>query len=170
MSIDQITTPVTLYEGETWVYQCPLSRSRVSLKLETIAKVGSTGQKSTVDCSEGELYLSTRRLVYVASPQAPTRRYHVAGKGDRDMSTVSIPLDRIRDSRLHQPWLGPSGWVAVVVPVAEGGMEPSSEVWQARVGWKEGGVYEFAEAFEKAERARKAGQAHVEDLPQYSET
>lgn len=99
-----------------------------------------------------------------------TGRHHVEGKGDRNFETLAVPLDRISDTHLHQPWIGPSGWGAVVAPVKGGGMEPEDSVWKLKMVWKDGGVYDFVGAFERCLEANARGQEHIEELPVYSET
>lgn len=172
MSVNQIQLPPATYAGETFVHKTNPSSQRVTATLETIGTSSSTSTTAaTIQSSHGTVYLSTRRLIYVPeiALESTTSSYHIAGKGDRNFESVSIPLDRISDSHLHQPWIGPNGWVAVVAPVEGGGMEPESSMWMLKLVFKDGGVYEFVDAFTKSVEARQRGQGHIEDLPVYTE-
>lgn len=177
MSVNQIECPVKPYAGETWVYQCPLPTSRISLSGKTIGSSSSSSRSSSsteggeLSSSSGQLYLSTRRLVYIpsASETSSPPRHRVFGRGDRNFESLSVPLDRISSTQLQQPWIGPSGWVCLVSPLAGGGLEPETLAWQLKLVFRDGGVYEFVEAYERSQRARQAGQSHIEELPEYSE-
>lgn len=170
MSVNQIECPVKPYAGETWVYQCPIPTSRISLTGKTVGS--STSDGGELSSSSGQLYLSTRRLIYIPSTSdtsSSPSRHRVIGRGDRNFESLSIPLDRISSTQLQQPWIGPSGWLCLVSPLSGGGLEPESSAWQLKLVFREGGVYEFVEAYERSQRARQAGQGHIEELPVYSE-
>lgn len=166
MSLNQLQKPVSPYPGEIWVYQCLAPASRVTIKAETIGTDPAAGK---IDSSSGSVYLSTRRLIYVPEEaESNSCGHHVKGKGDRNFESLSIPLDRISDTHLRQPWIGPTGWVAIVAPVTDGGMDPENSMWKLELLFKDGGVYDFVEAFNKSQEARQRGQNHTEELPVYT--
>lgn len=95
----------------------------------------------------------------------------------------------MHDSRVTAPWFGPNQWVAVVQPVANGGIPSHHAAVELKITFKDGGAYDFHNQFaELKERvhqatqlARDSGQSragtggvdynsvHLEQLPAYED-
>lgn len=110
--------------------------------------------------SEGKIYLSRKRLVFIASTSS---RYHVRDKGDKEFRDLTVPLKQIYGARVVQPWFGPNKWKADIRPVPEGGLEPDNQLWQLSLTFKDGGVFDFSTRMEALieEEQRK------DELPEY---
>lgn len=166
---------------------------------------GLISTSGVIECSNGYIYLSTQRFIYVTETNTntntnnhcnthnvtsssqnsgffstvwnkfsdagivgPSTRYHVKGLGDMNFDNISIPLSKFSSARIVQPWVGPNGWAAVFTAVKDGGLEPQHLLWEVTITFSEGGGVEFAKMFEKAVRACRMNQNHIDELPAYT--
>lgn len=166
------------------------SPARTSLALSSLSNYPAHTPYSASSPS-GTLHLTNRRIVYLPatttttnSTNAPTNNNHV--------TSFAAPLTHIHDTRVTTPWLGPNVWVALIQPVAGGGLPAGMPAVEARLTFKEGGAYDFHNKFcQVKERlaqvlearamsgvAQEAGgggggmseeDVHLEQLPAYEE-
>ncbi|GAA5991106.1 hypothetical protein JCM11641_004434 [Rhodosporidiobolus odoratus] len=74
----------------------------------------------------GTLYTSNQRIVFVApspSPSPPSPPESASsGAASTPLTSLSVPLDRLVDGRLVQPWFSASYYEAVCLPAQGGGL------------------------------------------------
>lgn len=178
----QTFTPLT---HEQTLYTSP---TRTTLSLASLNKY--PGQTPfAVSSSQGTLYLTNRRIIYL--PASPTPA----------LQSFAAPILNTHDSHVVAPWIGPNVWTALVQPVQGGGIPAHHAVLELKVTFKEGGAYDFHSRYETVkerlqqavEVARESGSVqgdgsetgrgrgggalagvnvagvHLEDLPAYEE-
>ncbi|KKK16459.1 hypothetical protein ARAM_005687, partial [Aspergillus rambellii] len=132
---------VMLHERDTFVrlpneqliYTSP---PRTSFALQPLPSY--TGRDSlSLQSSTGRVYLTSQRVVYIPAQTS------------KDLESFSAPLLNIHDSHVSSPFFGPNAWIALVQPVAGGGIPPSLAAVQLKVTFKEGGAFEFHNQFER---------------------
>ncbi|CDO57445.1 Conserved hypothetical protein [Geotrichum candidum] len=160
MSVNKVRLP---FDSSCYTHT---KSGKVLLKLTPITSKSNSIIESKTG---GTVSISTTEVVYIPLPDSATR-YHVKDKGDKNFESLSIPLDRVRDSHVTTPFIGPNGWVAVIFPSRIGGLEPFNEAWKLELTFSDGGAYEFEEAFVKCREARELGQNHIDDLPVYDDS
>ncbi|KAL1297337.1 hypothetical protein AAFC00_004883 [Neodothiora populina] len=134
--------------NESTLYTSP---PRTTLSLASIAKFPSQ-QPFSLSCSQGTLYLTNRRLIYL--PATPSK----------DFQSFAAPILNTHDSHVVAPWIGPNVWTALIQPVQGGGIPiPSSSqsasaaAIECKITFKEGGAYDFHGRYERVkERLRQA--------------
>ncbi|PTU18270.1 hypothetical protein P175DRAFT_0535184 [Aspergillus ochraceoroseus IBT 24754] len=167
---------VMLHERDTFVrlpneqliYTSP---PRTSFALQPLPSY--TGRDSlSLQSSTGRVYLTSQRVVYIPAQTS------------KDLESFSAPLLNIHDSHVSSPFFGPNAWIALVQPVAGGGIPPSLAAVQLKVTFKEGGAFEFHNQFERikerlqhaVEISRETGRGprnvdmtnvHLDELPAY---
>ncbi|KAH7046206.1 hypothetical protein BKA57DRAFT_395855 [Linnemannia elongata] len=71
---------------------------------------GYPGAGSSYSAKSGTLLLTNQRIVFISA--TPTSYF----------TTASLPIDKVQDSKLVQPWFSAATFKAVVMPVPGGGM------------------------------------------------
>ncbi|KAF9149278.1 hypothetical protein BG015_008942 [Linnemannia schmuckeri] len=71
---------------------------------------GYPGAGSTYSAKSGTLLLTNQRIIFISA--TPTSYF----------TTASLPIDKVQDSKLVQPWFSAATFKAVVMPVPGGGM------------------------------------------------
>lgn len=115
-----------------------------------------TSPELKIQATDMKLYLSYHRLVLLC--KEPTT-YRVPGTArDARFEDISIPLGKIKDMALYQPWIGPNGVKTLFIPIQNGGLPDN--IYTAIIKFTSGGTFDFYE---------KYGQTHQgEALPAYS--
>lgn len=127
-----------------------------------------TSELTSFAAMTGTLYLSTYRVVFIASPSATQVMDSVP------LKQLSIPLQRWLNPKVGQPWFGPNFYDGEVKPAPGGGLQLGGGITlRAKFSFNEGGVEKFHKALEAAyataqerHRNRSAGAAE-EVLPLY---
>ncbi|KAK9448826.1 uncharacterized protein V1518DRAFT_305952 [Limtongia smithiae] len=170
-------SPADVYvplEGETTVFR---AAARSAFRLKSIAKLPSSsstfpGNAAAVsaaqslprfESSRGQLLITSQRLIYV-----PDSHTHGLGPAP-GFASFAAPLRNIYDAHVTQPWFGPNAWMAVVIPVPDGGL-PERVPFELTITFNEGGAFEFHEAFERIRERVQEGLNHIEQLPVYTAT
>lgn len=153
---------ITFSSSSAGQYSYSLS-SRISLKLCTISQNGSKIESSGIST----IYLNPSEFIFVGSESSSS--YHIQGKGDQNFHSLQVPLSKIRDGHVVTPFFGPNRWEAALIPISNGGLEPSNELWSIVLTFYDGGAYDFEEQFTKCRNAMSMGYNHTEDLPAYTE-
>lgn len=151
--------PFVLLPDENLKYKSPLDRTSLIIEAATRARQIK---------AEGKVYLSNKRMVFVSS--------------HGDIKSFAVFFSQIKtsglggESYLDKPnwwksWLsafGASQWHAVfTVEQKDGGLDPSHvhEVW---LTFKEGGITEFVEIFNKLHHDVVNSQVEEDILPAYT--
>ncbi|KAG2419528.1 hypothetical protein HFD88_004324 [Aspergillus terreus] len=153
---------------EQLIYTSP---PRTGLALQPLGSSNSQGSFS-VQSSTGRIYLTNQRVVYIPAQKTP------------ELQSFSAPLLNIHDTHITAPFFGPNVWIALVQPVAGGGIPASMPAVQCKVTFKEGGAFDFHNHFERikerlqqvvdvSQSSRGASNVdmtsvHLEELPAYS--
>ncbi|KAL2841666.1 hypothetical protein BJX68DRAFT_245397 [Aspergillus pseudodeflectus] len=156
--------------NERLLYTSP---PRTSLALQPLPSYTGS-EKLSLQSSDGKLYLTNQRVVYIPNQRTP------------GLESFSAPLLNLHDSHISVPFFGPNAWNAVVQPVPGGGIPSSLPAVHAKITFKEGGASDFHTKFERMKErfqqalevsgestGRGAGgvdmaNVHLEDLPAYS--
>ncbi|KAI1320011.1 hypothetical protein EDD11_002342 [Mortierella claussenii] len=77
---------------------------------------GYPGAGVSYASKSGTLLLTNQRIVYLCA--APTRFF----------SSASLPINKIEDSKLVQPWFSAPAFKAVVIPVPGGGLTQPAQL------------------------------------------
>ncbi|PYH93010.1 hypothetical protein BO71DRAFT_410539 [Aspergillus ellipticus CBS 707.79] len=148
------------------------SPPRTSISLQPLGSNASR-ERFSIQSSAGQIYLTNQRIVYVPAPQT------------KDFQSFSAPLLNVHDTHVTAPFFGPNAWLALVQPVAGGGIPASLPAVQLKVTFKEGGAFDFHNQFERikermqqaVENTQASGRGarnldmsavHLEELPAYS--
>ena len=91
----------------------------------------------SVHCANGVLYLTNQRLVYL--PLSPTPRFQ----------SFSAPILNLQDTHVYAPFFGANAWHGLLKCVPGGGINAQHGVVEVRMTFKEGGAYDFANAYER---------------------
>ncbi|KAI9933014.1 hypothetical protein ASPWEDRAFT_145445 [Aspergillus wentii DTO 134E9] len=154
--------------NEQLIYTSP---PRTSFSLQPLSSYKGN-ESLSVQCSAGQIHLTNQRVVYLPSQKA------------KDLQSFSAPLLNVHDTHVSAPFFGPNVWMALVQPVAGGGIPPGLPAVQLKVTFKEGGAFDFHNHFERIkERLQQAveistessrGQSsvdmsaiHLDELPAY---
>ncbi|KAL3489343.1 hypothetical protein BJX62DRAFT_155656 [Aspergillus germanicus] len=156
--------------NERLLYTSP---PRTSFALQPLPSYTGS-EKLSLQSSDGKLYLTNQRVVYIPSQRTP------------GLESFSAPLLNLHDSHISVPFFGPNAWNAVVQPVPGGGIPSSLPAVHAKITFKDGGASDFHTKFERMKErfqqalevsgestGRGAGgvnmaNVHLEDLPAYS--
>ncbi|GAA5826269.1 hypothetical protein JCM11251_007232 [Rhodosporidiobolus azoricus] len=141
----------------------------------------------------GTLYTSTMRVVFVAPGAGQRGESDAVGGTGRSLAdgsasiapggvpessvkeekaplqTLSVPLSKLVDGRLVQPWFTATYYEAMVLPGEGGGL---SEPHLVRFYFKESGGFDFqqtvSEMRDRLELSSRRGRSEMEDLPVYT--
>ena len=126
--------------SESTLYTSP---PRTALSITSLNKFPGS-QPYSVSSSAGTLFLTNRRVVYLASPTTP------------QLQSFSAPILNLQDSHVTAPWIGPNAWVALCKPV-QGGNIPVANAVEIKITFKDGGAYDFSSRYERVrERLQQA--------------
>lgn len=117
--------------SESTLYTSP---PRTALSITSLNKYPGS-QPYTVTSSAGTLFLTNRRIIYLASPSTP------------QLQSFSAPILNLQDSHVTAPWIGPNAWVALCRPVQGGGI-PVANAVEVKMTFKDGGAYDFSSRYE----------------------
>ncbi|TPX63983.1 hypothetical protein SpCBS45565_g06225 [Spizellomyces sp. 'palustris'] len=125
------------------------------VRLEYESGNGYPGQGNNFYSQKGTLFLTNRRVIYVARPHMDFFR------------NLNVPLTNLRNGKLIQPWFDANRYEATVEPVPNGGL---NLVGQVKFTFKEGGGFEFS-SMSMQLRSRLTGETlpHEEALPLYTQ-
>jgi hypothetical protein len=151
--IGQDGFPITL-PHEQFAYNGLVKR--VDLYMESL------GSSSKINCTNGLIYASKERLLYVPVQKNQVNQYYVHNKGDSEFKSLSVPLSKIQSHSIISPWFGPYKWQMIVEPVIKGGLEPGNMLWKAQFVFKDGGIVEFNHIIEQL-----LNEPREEPLPEY---
>lgn len=159
------------------------SSPRIALNINIPAHFpGKQQQPFSRSSSGGQLYLTTRRIIFLPDKSTP------------QLQSFAAPILSLHDSHVTAPWFGPNVWAAALQPTEGGGIPiPPGGVAELKFTFKEGGAFDFQTRYERirerlqqaVEAARSNGDApnggigaasgveeagvHLEYLPAYQE-
>ncbi|KAG0042313.1 hypothetical protein BGZ89_006952, partial [Linnemannia elongata] len=112
---------------------------------------------SSYSAKSGTLLLTNQRIVFISA--TPTSYF----------TTASLPIDKVQDSKLVQPWFSAATFKAVVMPVPGGGMTQPARL---AISFTSGSVHEFESQYrslrERLQELDGAAPDHLEQLPMYN--
>lgn len=194
VTLDSNREPIPL-QNEEFVYKS-VSYPNLTLPISVKNLTSAPGSSdTTITCTQGSLYLSTQRLVYIPDKSASSK-FHVTFKAssegssdsrselrgvDRNFESIAIPLKYISNAKLQQPWIGANSWIANFMPVPNGGLDTPAQIdssgkqtqqnvglWEIKITFSSGGAIDFYTVFGKAMQARSMEVQHIDELPAYS--
>ena len=115
------------------------SPPRTTLEI-TIPNASSTNpgkEPISVHCASGVLYLTNQRIIYL--PLSPTPRFQ----------SFSAPILNLQDTHVYAPFFGANAWHGMLKCVPGGGINARHGFVEVKMTFKEGGAYDFADAYEK---------------------
>ncbi|KAF9921861.1 hypothetical protein FBU30_008081 [Linnemannia zychae] len=117
---------------------------------------GYPGAGNTYSAKSGTLFLTNQRIVYLSA--TPNSYF----------ATASLPIDKVQDSKLVQPWFSSATFKAVVMPVPGGGMTQPARL---AISFSNGDIHEFELQYrslrERLQELDGVAPAHLEQLPMY---
>ncbi|KAK3841395.1 MAG: hypothetical protein J3R72DRAFT_445375 [Linnemannia gamsii] len=118
---------------------------------------GYPGAGSSYSAKSGTLLLTNQRIVFIsATPNAY-------------FTSASLPIDKVQDSKLVQPWFSAATFKAVVMPVPGGGMTQPARL---AISFTSGSINEFESQYrslrERLQELDGAAPDHLEQLPMYN--
>ncbi|KAG0312847.1 hypothetical protein BGZ97_010784 [Linnemannia gamsii] len=118
---------------------------------------GYPGAGSSYSAKSGTLLLTNQRIVFISATPTPY------------FTTASLPIDKVQDSKLVQPWFSAATFKAVVTPVPGGGM---SQPARLAISFTSGSIHEFESQYrslrERLQELDGATPHHLEQLPMYN--
>ncbi|KAK3833534.1 MAG: hypothetical protein JOS17DRAFT_740821 [Linnemannia elongata] len=118
---------------------------------------GYPGAGSSYSAKSGTLLLTNQRIVFISA--TPTSYF----------TTASLPIDKVQDSKLVQPWFSAATFKAVVMPVPGGGMTQPARL---AISFTSGSIHEFEAQYrslrERLQELDGAAPDHLEQLPMYN--
>ncbi|CAO3589177.1 unnamed protein product [Absidia cylindrospora] len=130
------------------------SQDTVKLVLDC-SENGYPGTSTGYWSSQGLLYLSNRRIVFI--PSSPTEQFQ----------SLNIPILHLKNWTLEQPWFGANYIEGIVIPVPGGGLVKNGKL---TLTFREGGAIEFTTILQNLmERMSEINEvpSHHEPLPTY---
>ncbi|KAF9125512.1 hypothetical protein BGW39_007335 [Mortierella sp. 14UC] len=118
---------------------------------------GYPGAGSSYSAKSGTLLLTNQRIVFISA--TPTAYF----------TSASLPIDKVQDSKLVQPWFSAATFKAVVMPVPGGGMTQPARL---AISFTSGSINEFELQYrslrERLQELDGAAPDHLEQLPTYN--
>ncbi|KAF8935915.1 hypothetical protein BGZ47_009733 [Haplosporangium gracile] len=118
---------------------------------------GYPGAGSSYSAKSGTLLLTNQRIIFISA--TPTSYF----------TTASLPIDKVQDSKLVQPWFSAATFKAVVMPVPGGGMAQPARL---AISFTSGSIHEFESQYrslrERLQELDGAAPEHLEQLPMYN--
>jgi hypothetical protein len=130
------TLPFTPLPDEQNLYTSPL---RIGLSISIPSHYPAKQQHPfSLTHPSGRLFLTNRRLIYL--PDKPTERFQ----------SFAAPILSLHDSHVTAPFFGPNAWLALLQPVADGGIPmPSGGVVELKFTFKDGGAFDFHSSYDR---------------------
>ncbi|KAF9106987.1 hypothetical protein BGX29_007810 [Mortierella sp. GBA35] len=118
---------------------------------------GYPGAGNSYSAKSGTLLLTNQRIVYISGTPTPY------------FTSASLPIDKVQDSKLVQPWFSAASFKAVVMPVPGGGMTQPARL---AISFTNGSIHEFEAQYrslrERLQELDGAAPDHLEQLPMYN--
>ncbi|KAI8996729.1 hypothetical protein BC832DRAFT_542528 [Gaertneriomyces semiglobifer] len=127
--------------------------NQAKVKLEYHSGNGYPGSGTHLFCSQGVLYLTNKRIVYVASPALDF------------LKTLNVPLESLRNSQFHQSLFTSNWYEAKVHPVPNGGL--GMDVGTLQLTFTGGGGFEFSSMVMQLQSRLGESVPQDESLPLY---
>ncbi|KAI8097777.1 uncharacterized protein BX664DRAFT_327245 [Halteromyces radiatus] len=130
------------------------TQSSIKLVLDC-SEDGYPGNSSGYWSSQGLIYLSNQRIVFIAQ------------KPNDSLQSLNIPILHLKNWKLEQPWFGANYIEGIVLPVSGGGLLKNGKL---RLTFTEGGAIEFTTILQALyERLAETNEmpSHFEPLPTY---
>lgn len=150
-----------LQMGEVMKFKTKTSRQPLSIKLQS----KNAPLNIQINSSEGNLYLTNQRLIYITSVNA--------SRGDIESFSVSFnQLAKLRFTHALKPAMfGANYWEFMFFSPPEGICDgfPKNEYFQGQITFKDGGLYDFGAILNNVINDA-VNNSHIDDeLPRYSE-
>lgn len=148
-----------LLPGETIRYKTSSFRQSLLLSLND----PRTNIKVNINVSDGSIYLTNRRFVFVTAFQG-------------DVSSFVIDYYRLPalnfSHSLESPWFGPNYWKFRFYSPPDGSCNgfPKGEVFDGKIVFLDGGVFDFVKCIDEVINDSLNNGHTDEELPRYSET
>lgn len=157
---------------------CVAPGKRIGFDLSTPKHYpGRQAQPYSLSHSNGSLYITNRRVVYL--PDKPTETF----------KSFAVPILNLQDAHVTLPWFSANSWHAALRPTPGGGIPTSAGILELKLTLRDAGVSDFHSSYEKIrERLMQAvdvsnidgdnaqavnrmdvSNVNLDDLPAYSE-
>ncbi|GAA5914208.1 hypothetical protein JCM6882_004751 [Rhodosporidiobolus microsporus] len=139
------------------------SNKRVVFVAPGAGQQGAAGGAAGSAAGDGSLAAGQASIAPGGVPEA------AATKDKVPLQTLSVPLAKLVDGRLVQPWFTATYYEAMVMPGEGGGL---SEPHLVRFYFKESGGFDFVQTVQemrdRLELSSRRGRSEMEDLPVYT--
>ncbi|OBA17024.1 hypothetical protein METBIDRAFT_33851 [Metschnikowia bicuspidata var. bicuspidata NRRL YB-4993] len=151
--------PFDLREGEVLTYSSPTERQSFSVNLQE--PKGSVHVNISV--MNGRVFVTTQRFVFITEAQGDVESFEF------DFSwAAACQLSHT----LKSPWFGPNYWLFLFFSPSDSTCDgfPKTEWFKGQISFKDGGLFDFIAAIDRAINDTIHNPHIDEDLPRYSET
>ncbi|ODV63064.1 uncharacterized protein ASCRUDRAFT_74466 [Ascoidea rubescens DSM 1968] len=154
--------PFVLLENESLRFRSP---KRITIKLNPI----NNKNHETISSNNGTMYLTNKRLIFISETNLRIdKNYH---NEINNFNNFVLLFNSILSFGLENSWFGPNKWHCLFkINNPDGGLNYLYQ-WKILLIFNDGGMFDFAKAFESTFNDFKNNSLFVqnEQLPVYSE-